>query len=73
MYSHTKFSQDHAELPFLAVRALNGRNGNPSFIQFKAAYTRILIIHDSFIVSGSCIAQDENEIVSAADVVTLDQ
>ena len=68
-----KFSQDHVELFFSAVRSLNGRNNNPNFIQFKAAYRRILNIHDNSIVSGNCTAQDETKILSSADVITSDQ
>ena len=42
-----KFSQDYLELLFSAVRGLNGRNNNPTFSQFKAAYRRLLHIHDN--------------------------
>ena len=68
-----KFSQDHVELFFSAVRALNGRNNNPTFIRFKAAYRRLLNMQDSSIVSGNCTAQDKTEILSIADVIPSDQ
>lgn len=58
-----KFSQDYLELFFSAVRALNGRNNNPTFTQFKAAFRRLLNIHDSAIMSGNCTAQDHTIIL----------
>ena len=59
-----KFSQDYLELSFSAARALNGRNNNPTFKQFKAAYRRLLNLHDNTIVSGNCTAQDNTVILS---------
>ena len=58
-----KFSQDYLELLFSAVRGLNGRNNNPTFSQFKAAYRRLLHIHDNTIVSGNCTVQDNTAIL----------
>lgn len=66
-----KFSQDYIELFFSAVRALNGSNNNPTFIQFKAAYRRLLNIQDSCIVSGNCTPQDETVILNTAEVIPL--
>ena len=40
-----KFSQDHLELFFSAVRSLGGFNNNPTARQFKAAYRRLLMRH----------------------------
>lgn len=69
-----KFSQDYLELFFSAVRALNGRNNNPTFKQFKAAYRRLLNLHDNAIVSGNCTAQDNTVILPAnAEVCDNDQ
>lgn len=58
-----KFSHNYLELFFSAVRALNGRNNNPTFTQFKVAYRRLLNIHNSTIVSGNCTAQ-ANTVIS---------
>jgi hypothetical protein len=56
---------------FSAVRALNGRNNNPTFKQFKAAYRRLLNLHDNTIVSGNCTPQDNTVILSTtADTCT---
>jgi hypothetical protein len=68
-----KFSQDYLELFFSAVRSLNGRNNNPTFIQFKGAYRRLLNIQDSSIVSGNCTAQDDTVILNTADVIPSGQ
>ena len=66
-----KFSQDYLELFFSAVRALNGRNNHPTFKQFKAAYRRLLNLHDNTIVSGNCTPQDNTVILSTtADTCT---
>ena len=40
-----KFSQDHLELFFSAIRSCGGFNNNPSARQFKAAYRRLLMRH----------------------------
>lgn len=58
---------------FSAVRAMNGRNNNPTFTQFKAAYRRLLNIQDSSIVAGNCTAQDDTVILCTADVMPLGQ
>ena len=38
-----KFSQDHLELFFGAIRAAGGSNNNPNAVQFTAAYKRLLL------------------------------
>ena len=70
-----KFSQDYLELLFSAVRGLNGRNNNPTFSQFKAAYRRLLHIRDNTIVSGNCTVQDNTAILQtiAEDCVNHSQ
>lgn len=37
-----RFSQDHVETFFGTIRAKGGSNNNPSAVQFKAAYKRLL-------------------------------
>jgi hypothetical protein len=45
-----KLSQDHLETFFSAVRSRSGFNNNPSCLQFKAAYKRLIVKHE---ISGS--------------------
>ena len=68
-----KFSQDCLELFFSAFRSLNGRNNNPTFTLFKAAYRRLLNIQDSSIVAGNCTARDDTVILSTADIMPSGQ
>ena len=58
-----KFSQDHLELFFSSVRARGGFNNNPTVLQFKAAYKRLLMRH-SIKTTGNCIIQDSTHILS---------
>ena len=59
-----KFSQDYLELFFSAVRGMNGWNNNPTSSQFKAAYRRLLHLHDGMIEqSGNCIPQTEASVL----------
>jgi len=53
-----KMSQDHLELFFSAVRSRGGWNNNPSVVQFKAAWKRLLS-HQQLkdVSSGNCAAQ----------------
>ena len=53
-----KMSQDHLELFFSAVRSRGGWNNNPSVVQFKAAWKRLLS-HQQLkeVTSGNCAAQ----------------
>lgn len=50
-----KLSQDHLECFFSAIRAKGGFNNNPSALQFKAAYKR-LVVHGELkhIQTGNC-------------------
>ena len=58
------FSQHYLELFFSAVRGMNGWNNNPTSSQFKAAYRRLLHLHDGMIVqSGNCIPQTEASVL----------
>jgi hypothetical protein len=45
-----KLSQDHLETFFSAVRSRSGFNNNPSCLQFKATYKRLIVKHE---ISGS--------------------
>jgi len=63
-----KFSQDHLELYFGAIRASCGSNNNPTVRQFTAAYKRLLMRHKVEGGLGSCVAQDDTRLLS----VTLD-
>jgi len=59
-----KFSQDRIELFFAAVRAIGGRNNNPTGRQFKAAYKRLLL-HQNVknVVTGNCFQQESYELL----------
>ena len=41
-----KFSQDHFQLFFSAIRSEGSHNNNPTAKQFKAAYVRFLAHHE---------------------------
>lgn len=51
-----KLSQDHLEIFFSAVRAKGGFNNNPTAIQFKSAFKRLLV-HGELknLNSGNCV------------------
>lgn len=38
-----RFSQDHLENFFGAIRSKNGSNDNPNSVQFKASYKRLIV------------------------------
>ena len=62
-----KFSQDHLELLFSAIRRYGGWNNNPSATQFANAY-RSLLSHTGVAISSAvktnCIAQDVTSILN---------
>jgi len=62
-----KFSQDHIELFFAAVRARGGWNNNPTARQFKAAYKRLLL-HQNVknVVPGNCFPQESFELLTVS-------
>ena len=63
-----KFSQDHLELFFGAIRATGGFNNNPTAEQFTAAYKRLLMrCHITPNNNGNCIMQDETSMLVAFD------
>jgi len=54
-----KFSQDHIEIFFSAVRNRGGFNNNPNAVQFRAAYKRLLIRHEiQGSMNGNCLLLD---------------
>lgn len=54
-----KFCQDHLEVFFCAIRSRNGHNNNPSSIQFKAAYKRLLMHTAVKGTNGNCTELEE--------------
>jgi hypothetical protein len=50
-----KFSQDHLELFFCAIRTKGGHNNNPSAVAFKAAYKRLLMHTAIKGSNGNCV------------------
>ena len=60
-----KFSQDHLELFFGAIRSSGGFNNNPTVQQFTAAYKRLLLRTSVEGCNGNCTKQDETDILEA--------
>ena len=60
-----KFSQDHLELFFGAVRSAGGFNNNPTTQQFTAAYKRLLLRSSIEGGKGNCTKQDPTDILFA--------
>lgn len=62
-----KFSQDHIETTFSAVRSRGGYNNNPTCRQFAAAYKRILT-HNQVVgsVYGNCTILDNTRQLSVS-------
>lgn len=56
-----KLSQDHLEMFFALIRRMGGFNNNPTTVQFKAAYKKLLMNKTCVIVSSSanCTPQDD--------------
>jgi hypothetical protein len=52
-----KFSQDHLELFFCALRSRFGANNNPTARQFQHAYRRLLIHQEIRGMNGNCLIQ----------------
>ena len=61
-----KFSQDHLELFFCAVRISCGSNNNPTVHQFLSAYKRLLMRHEIRSNAGNVSSQDATTILDAA-------
>ena len=58
-----KFSQDHLELFFGAIRSAGGFNNNPTTGQFTAAYKRLLLRSSIKGRNGNCINQDPMDVL----------
>lgn len=54
-----KMSQDHLEVFFCAIRCRGGHNNNPSAVQFKAAYKRLLMHAAVKGTNGNCIELEQ--------------
>ncbi len=59
-----KFSQDHFELFFAAIRSANGCNNNPTARQFKSAFKRMVARH-AIKTSGNCSPLDSTVVLEA--------
>lgn len=55
-----RLSQDHLESFFSAIRSRGGSNNNPTAVQFKAAYKR-LIVNNNVTISSNANCQEFNE------------
>lgn len=53
-----KFSQDHLETLFSAVRARGGFNDNPSPSQFRDAYRKLIMNKDISVNNGNCQVEE---------------
>ena len=62
-----KFSQDHLELFFCALRACGGFNNNPTAQQFRAAYKRLFLRSGIKACGGNCEAKDETNMLDMLD------
>ena len=69
-----KFSQDHIELFFCAVRGRGGWNNNPTARQFKAAYKRLLVHRNvKDIATGNVIPQEPIELLTISSHIEQEQ
>ena len=63
-----KFSQDHLELFFAAVRSCEGFNNNPTARQFQSCYKRLLMRHNIKNGNGNCSIMDNTSILTIQNV-----
>ncbi|KAK6167117.1 hypothetical protein SNE40_021217 [Patella caerulea] len=63
-----KLSQDHLELFFNAVRRIGGWNNNPTVVQFKAAFRRLISRAGTTTSgsSGNVVGMDDTAIIQAS-------
>ena len=61
-----KLSQDHVEMFFALIRRMNGFSYNPTTIQFKSAFKKLLLNSIDVLVSRSanCRPQDDSLLIS---------
>ena len=60
-----KLSQDHVEMFFAIIRRMNGFSNNPTTIQFKSAYKKIMLnnINVTIPSSANCTPQDNTLLI----------
>lgn len=58
-----KFSQDHLELFFCAIRSCGGWCPSPTSLHFSSAYKRLLIHHEVEAVNGNSKAMDSTKVL----------
>lgn len=63
-----KFSQDHLELFFAAVRSRLGSNNNPTCLQFEHVYKRLLVHHEISGFNGNVTDLDSTPFLSVSSV-----
>lgn len=69
-----KFSQDHLETFFSAVRSKGGFNNNPTIRNFASAYRRLLCHNEIKISeSGNCLELEKITILSPNQMSTVDR
>ena len=68
-----KFSQDHLELFFGAVRSAGGCNNNPTARQFVAAYKRLLMRHEIQGGVGNCLQDNMKILYVTRDSASLNE
>lgn len=61
-----KISQDHVEMFFAMIRRMNGFSNNPTTVQFKSAYKRLLRNKIEITVpkSANCLPQDDTLLIT---------
>lgn len=61
-----KISQDHVEMFFALIRRMNGFTNNPTTIQFRSAYKKLLLnnINVSVPASANCTPQDKTLMIT---------
>ena len=70
-----KLSQDHVEMFFALIRRMNGYTNNPTTIQFKSAYKKLLLNNINIAVSKSanCKPQDDTMLITnKSDISSVD-
>jgi len=70
-----KLSQDHVEMFFVLIKRMNGYTNNPTTIQFKSAYKKLLLnnINISVLESANCKLQDDTLLMTnESDISSVD-
>lgn len=67
-----KFSQDHLELFFSAIRSRGGHNNNPTARQFEAMYKQLIVhVEVKGLEGTNCIALDQTSILHVTNCNTI--